>query len=396
VNILFVNETCGYFGGVEQNIADTVSGLSARGHVCHLAYGTTSQRDPEEYRSLFQGVFMCSEAGASRETGIALSISQIVEQMGPDVVYLHKVPGIAPYLNLMGVPRVVRMVHDHDLCCPRRHKYFIHNGRICHYPMGLRCWLDGAFIARNPASTTGFAFVNIHRKHEEMRRNYGLDALLVGSRFMREELLQNGFPSKKVHILPPVIRMTPSQLLPLPKEPRLLFVGQLIRGKGVDLLLKALHRLSCDVTATIVGTGNAEAGLRVLCNKLGLDSKVDFIGWVPNDAIGPIYSGARVVAVPSRWPEPFGMIGLEAMQHGRPIVAFAVGGIPDWLEHGVNGLMAPEQDVEALAAAIETILTDTRLAVQMGETGLQRVRSQYAFDRYLSDLEVYLMGDFKR
>jgi glycosyltransferase involved in cell wall biosynthesis len=393
VKILFVNETCGYFGGVEQNIADTVSGLSANGHECCLAYGKTSQRSSESYKALFQETFLCREAGADADKAKALFIDRILGLVSPDAVYLHKVPAIDPYLHLPKPVRVIRMVHDHDLCCPRRHKYFLYNGRICRHKMGIRCWLDGAFIARNPASLTGFAFVNINRKRKEMRRNYGLDALLVGSRFMKEELLQNGFPSEKVHILPPVIRMEDPEPSPLPEDPRILYVGQLIRGKGVDLLLKALHLLPCDFRADIVGTGNAEPGLRTLCRELGLDGKVDFCGWVPNEALGSFYARARVVVVPSRWPEPFGMIGLEAMHHSRPVAAFGVGGIPDWLDHGVNGLIASEQDVGALAASIEKILTDRRLAVGLGEKGLERVHSRYAFDRYLNDLEAYLRGD---
>lgn len=395
MKILFVNEICGYFGGVEQNLADTASGLRANGHMCFLAHGKTSTRDPEAYRVLFQGVIPCRDLNTSQETPSARPLADIIKRVHPDVVYLHKVPHIAPCLNPSVAPRVVRMVHDHDLCCPRRHKYFIHSGRICHSPMGLRCWLDGAFIARSPASPTGFAFVDIHRKRREMRRNYRLDAILVGSRFMRNELLQNGFPMEKVHILPPVVKMTPVHVTPLPNAPRVLYVGQLIRGKGVDLLIKALHRLTCDFTAIIVGTGNAEPGLRALCRKLGLDGRVSFRGWIPNNALKAVYSSARVVVVPSRWPEPFGMIGLEAMQHARPIVAFAVGGIPDWLEHGANGLLAPEQDVGALAAAIEAILTNTSLAAQMGEGGLHLVHTHYAFDRYLSDVEAHLRGDTK-
>jgi len=207
---------------------------------------------------------------------------------------------------------------------------------------------------------------------------------------MREELLQNGFPYEKVHILPPVIRMRPVHVSPPPKDPRVAYVGQLIRGKGVDLLLRALRRLTCDFTAVIVGSGNAEPGLRGLCRELGLDGKVDFRGWVPNHALGSVYASARVVAVPSRWPEPFGMIGLEAMHHGRPIVAFGVGGIPDWLEHDVNGLMAPEQDVAALAAVMEAVLTDTHLALRLGEAGRERACGRYNFDRYVSALEAHL------
>jgi glycosyltransferase involved in cell wall biosynthesis len=393
VNILFVNERCGYFGGVEQNIADTAEGLRERGHACCLAYGETSDRGLEPYKALFRETFPCREAGTGRGVAGAEPLDRIVDRVSPDAIYLHKVPETGPYLPLLGRTRIVRMVHDHDLCCPRRHKYLLITGRICRHKMDARCWLDGAFIAKRPASPTGFAFVNIGHRRREMRRNHELDALLVGSRFMREELLQNGFPAERVHILPPVIRMQVPEPTPLPEEPRILYVGQLIRGKGVDLLLRALHRLTCDFRADIVGTGNAELKLKALCRDLGLDGRVDFCGWVPNRDLGPFYSRARVVAVPSRWPEPFGMIGLEAMQHGRPVVAFGVGGIPDWLEHRATGLLAPEQDVAALAASIEEVLSDTRLARSLGQKGLERVHPRYAFERYLDDLEAYLKDD---
>ena len=226
-----------------------------------------------------------------------------------------------------------------------------------------------------------------------MRRNYHLDALLVGSRFMRDELLQNGFPGEKVHILLPVIRMENQTPSPVPDDLKILYVGQLIRGKGVDLLLQSFKRLTCDFRATIVGTGNAEPKLKALCNELGLDSRVDFPGWVRNEDLGHFYSKAKVVAVPSRWPEPFGMIGLEAMHHGRPVVAFDVGGIPDWLEHMKTGILVPEQDVDALARAIEKILSENQLAATLGANGFRRVRDNYSFDGYLDRLEGYLKGD---
>ena len=257
MKILFVNEKCGYFGGVEQNIADTAGGLNSRGHDCYLAYGEISAKDPEPYQALFQETFPCREIAPVRETA-AQRLEDILDRVSPNVVYLHKLPELKPFMHLFHKVRTVRMVHDHDLCCPRRHKYFMFNGRVCRHKLDGRCWLDGAFIARDPSSRSGFAFVNIARKREEMRRNYRLDGLLVGSRFMREELLQNGFPEEKVFILPPVIRMENHFPSPVPEDPRILYVGQLIRGKGVDLLLRALKRLTCRFRATIVGTGNAE------------------------------------------------------------------------------------------------------------------------------------------
>ena len=393
MKILFVNEKCGYFGGVEQNIADTVEGLNSRGHNCYLAYGEISERDLEQYRSLFEKTFPCQEIGATTEEAATQALEEILGRVSPDVIYFHKIPELKSCMHLLPKNRTVRMVHDHDLCCPRRHKYFMTNGRVCHHKLDWRCWLDGAFIARDPASRSGFVYVSIGHKLKEMRRNYHLDALLVGSRFMRDELLQNRFPAEKVHVLPPVIRMENKAPSPVPDDPHILYVGQLIRGKGVDLLLQAFKGLTCDFRATIVGTGNAESKLKALCTELGLDNRVEFSGWVRNEDLGHFYSKAKVVVVPSRWPEPFGMIGLEAMHHGRPVVAFDVGGIPDWLDHMETGILVPEQDVEAFGKALQKILGENRFAARLGQNGLGRVRDHFSFEGYLDRLEGCLKGD---
>ncbi|MEA2040486.1 MAG: glycosyltransferase family 4 protein [Thermodesulfobacteriota bacterium] len=393
MKILFVNEKCGFFGGVEQNIADTVEGLRVRGHACYLAYGEISERDLEQYMALFAETFLCREMASITNDGNVQTIDDILGRVSPDVIYFHKIPELKFYMHLLERVHTVRMIHDHDLCCPRRHKYFISNGRVCHHRLDWRCWIDGAFIARSNTSRTGFAFVNIREKLKEMRRNYRIDSLLVGSRFMRDELLQNGFPKEKVHILPPVIRMENRTPSPVPTDPVILYVGQLIRGKGVDLLLHALQNLPCNFRANIVGTGNAELKLKALCTELGLNDRVHFSGWVRNEDLGQFYSEAKVLVVPSRWPEPFGMIGLEAMHHGRPVIAFGVGGIPDWLEHQKTGLIVREQDVSSLAKSLERVLTEPGLASKLGQNGLQRVRTKYSFELYIDRLILHLGGD---
>jgi glycosyltransferase involved in cell wall biosynthesis len=102
------------------------------------------------------------------------------------------------------------------------------------------------------------------------------------------------------------------------------------------------------------------------------------------------YARAAVTAVPSRWPEPFGMVGIEAMARGRPVVAFAVGGIPDWLEHGVTGLLAPEADTTALAQNLEHLLADPELAATLGANAATRVRERYRPDACLDQLTAVL------
>ena len=100
---------------------------------------------------------------------------------------------------------------------------------------------------------------------------------------------------------------------PLPDTPNILYVGQLIRGKGVDTLLKAqaiLNRqLTVPIPLHILGAGNDEQRLKSLAVELGLADSVVFKGWVAHENLVGYYDAASLVVVPSRWPEPFGMVG---------------------------------------------------------------------------------------
>lgn len=376
MRILFVNEKCGYFGGIEQNVADTAAGLRGRCHQCFLAFQEATGRQMSEFQRGFERCLPM------------LPFAECVKSVRPDVIYMHK-------LNLRGIGgapagvRTIRMIHDHDLCCPRRHKYYAWNGRICRVKAGWRCYFDLAFLGRAPGPQK-IALVSIGEKLSEMRENRRLSLLLVGSAAMRAELIQNGFAEDAVDTLPPVVLMPLRELTPIPRENRILYVGQLIRGKGVDLLLRALAHVASDYELTIVGTGNARGKLEQLCAKLGLEKRVRFAGWVNPDGLGEYYRSAKVVAVPSRWPEPFGMIGLEAMHYGRPVVAFNVGGIPDWLEHGITGLLVAEQDVRAMARALEQLLGDAERCTQLGRQAQERVRARFSFENYLDRLEAFL------
>jgi len=283
-------------------------------------------------------------------------------------------------------------VHDHDMSCPRRHKYSPFTGKVCDKAAGWRCYFEGAFLARDPEARFGFRYESIGQKLKRLHALGRADCILVGSRFMKDELAQNGLGVEKIQVLAPAVpkpRTTPS---PVPSTPHILFVGQLIRGKGVDLLLQALSQLKVPFEATLAGTGNAEDELRQLASELGLADRVRFAGFLSQRELTTLYDGARCVVVPSRWPEPFGMVGLEAMWHGRPVVGFDVGGIADWLRHEATGLLAPGGDTNALACAMACVLSDLRLARAFGSEGYRRVTKHFSFDRYLSELEDHLSG----
>jgi glycosyltransferase involved in cell wall biosynthesis len=216
---------------------------------------------------------------------------------------------------------------------------------------------------------------------------------MVGSRWMERELIINGLDPGQVAIVPPIpASLAQARPIPASGQSEILYVGQVIRGKGVDLLLRALKGVPGDWHATVVGTGNHLETCRTMAETLGIAARVSFAGWVPHDALAPYYGRAAVCVVPSRWPEPFGMVGVEAMARGRPVVGFAVGGIPDWLEDGVTGILAPEADTGALGGAIASLLADPKRAAALGKAGLERVRERYQPNQYLDRL-MQILGE---
>ena len=167
---------------------------------------------------------------------------------------------------------------------------------------------------------------------------------------------------------------------PLPGAPRLAIVGRLIPIKGHDVLLRAVARARerlPGLTLEIAGDGELEQELRATAIRLGLGDAVTFLGRVA--PVDPVLERAEVVVVPS-FGEGFGMVALEAMERGRPVIASDVGGLPEIVDEGRTGLLVPPGDVEALARAIAE-LADPARAASMGEAGRARALAEFSQDR---------------
>ncbi len=162
---------------------------------------------------------------------------------------------------------------------------------------------------------------------------------------------------------------------PPPTTPRFAVVGRLIGIKGLDTLLDALAVLDrSEVEVEVAGDGPLRASLEARAAALGLDERVRFLGRVAPPA--SVFERALAVVVPSLG-EGFGMTALEAMERGRAVVASAVGGLPELVEHGVTGLLVPPSDPVALAAALRTVVDDPMRAAAMGRAGRERALREF-------------------
>jgi glycosyltransferase involved in cell wall biosynthesis len=176
-----------------------------------------------------------------------------------------------------------------------------------------------------------------------------------------------------VHVVTyPVVR--PAHPLDPTTERTVVFTGRVVADKGLDVLLEALATSRDSWDRLIVAGGGWDLDrCRRLAGRRRIGSKVEFLGHVDTAEVHQALRRARVVVVPSRWPEPFGLVGPEAMACARAVVASDTGGIPEWLDDGRTGLLVPPGDVEALAAAIASLLDDPERAAEMGLEGWRQV-----------------------
>jgi glycosyltransferase involved in cell wall biosynthesis len=146
----------------------------------------------------------------------------------------------------------------------------------------------------------------------------------------------------------------------------------------------------------LAGQGTALGDCRRMISEFGLGDRVSLHGHLAPGELAVQYRRAQFVVVPSAWQEPFGMVGVEAMRHERAVVAFAVGGIPDWLEDGRNGILVPAADVDGLKAAMARMLADPGMCRRMGEAGREIASTRFSFAKYIDNLEVTLSGLARR
>jgi glycosyltransferase involved in cell wall biosynthesis len=379
MNLLFVHARLGSFGGAEANLFATASELRRRGHRVGLLTRERTGRNEEGWEKVFGDDIWLDET----------VIDSVTRNFGFELAYVHKWedPTSTAALLACGLP-LVRMVHDHDIYCMRSYRYHPLSRRVCHRPLGLRCIFPClAPIQRNHEGGLPIRWASFARKREELALAKEFHRNIVATPYMRDELLLNGFDPRRIEIhspVPPPIEPLTSQFS---ERNLLVFAGQLIRGKGVDVLLRALAKVKSRFEAVILGEGGHRAYCERLCRKLGLQDRVTFHGFIPEERLRSFYQEASAVLVPSVWPEPMGLVGLEAMRFSLPVVAFDAGGISEWLRDGENGFLVPWMDTGRFAAAVDSLLTDKAMARAMGARGLARANLDFDFATYIGALE---------
>jgi glycosyltransferase involved in cell wall biosynthesis len=186
-------------------------------------------------------------------------------------------------------------------------------------------------------------------------------------------VVQNGGPAD----VPPA---KPADFLP--GHRLVLSAGRLVPGKGFEQVLQALARLAddhADLHCVIAGDGALRRRLTTLATELGLDERVHFVGNLEQGDLLAMMARADVFALPSA-PEGFGLVHLEAMTQGTPVIACLDQGPAEFIEDGVSGYLVPFGDVGALTDVLSTALADPAAAAVVGEAG-RSVAASFTWER---------------
>ena len=393
MKVLHLNQWGTHAGGVEGYIAEVSAALRQRGHFSHLVY--FADHDPGDLLPASTHVPLGD--GSASVAKAMQAIERVIDKFQPDVAYVHAVYSPELIDRLTQRLPTVAYAHSPYLACPGSAQFLRRSERTCPHRPGPICFWSAqrerCCWGRNPMLHARF-LLRVYRFKQAYRR---IGRILLAGAFMQRLLVRVGFMPEKIHVLPPILLSDVwFDSSPEPRSDQILYAGRLVQEKGLGCLLKALSQVETQWRLLVAGEGPARGQYQDLACRLGIADRVEFAGWLNPGEMKTALQSSACVAMPSLWPEPFGRLGAEAFACARPVVAFASGGVVDWLEHQVTGFLVAPGDVEGLAQGIQRLVQDPAVCQRMGQRAREYAWSHWRcsehVDRLLEHLESVCQG----
>ena len=394
MRILLVNKFYRASGGAERYVQLWRRLLEERGHTV-IPFAMQDPRNwPTPYERFFarpisfnEGAPLRRRLAAAPRSVFSLDarrrIAALLRAVRPDVAHVHSycyqlTPSILGPLRRAGVP-VIQTAHEYKHACANQHLYDPRTGRICEacrggrwYAPAVRRCIKGSL----PASIAGCIEHAADRLIGMSRR--GIGRVVAPSAFLRRKLIAFGCPGRWIVCVPNFV--FPEDFSPRRRaEPYFLFLGRLVRHKGVATLLEAVRQAPA-VRLVVAGDGPERPAAQNLASACG--GRVEWKGFLDGAPLRSLLERCLAVVVPSQWYENCPYAVLEAMASGRAVVASRIGGIPELVEDGATGLLFEPGDCAGLVERLRRLWDDRSLAAQLGRAGRRRVEALYAPDAH--------------
>lgn len=397
MRILVANKFWYRRAGLERVMFDEIEWLEAAGHeVAHF-----STQHPENDVSPWSAYFApYLELGpqttlSPREKATAVGrmfwnavaarqFARLLRDFRPDVVHAHGIhrqisPSILVEARRAGVP-VVQTLHDYHPICASG-DLLLGGQSACDPPRCgpldvLPSLFHGCVHQSRTKSTLGAA--ELVWRRWALRYERFVDVFVSPSRYLARVVSTYGIRHRPIRVLPNAIP-APERLPEVAPGDYFVYAGRLSREKGLGTLMRAVE--AARVPLVVAGTGPLEESLRA-----DAPPGVRFLGRLPGDEVDHLLAGSRAAVVPSEWAENAPMAVLEPMVLGRPVVATRMGGIPEQVRDGVDGVLVDAGDGLQLAAALRVLSDDAALADRLGRSARRRATTTFGPQAHLDGL----------
>jgi glycosyltransferase involved in cell wall biosynthesis len=369
MTIIWINQHADFKGGAERYIFDTVNELNKLKVKNILLYEVAGDIS-SDFISIFDESFPL------------VDISVQAKSLQAEICYIHSISHHIQLEDIFLLPgKKIRFVHDHKILCPREHKYTAINKTTCKNSVSKKCIACCGMLTK---SDDQLKIVSLSSFKQAQQKNVKFDRVIVASNYLKQALINEGFTAEKININPLFTSKAIDFSAQEKPSMKLLYCGQLVTGKGLDILIKAMCLINDNITLDIFGKGAQEKFLIQLVKKQQLQDRITFKGHQIMDA--GIYQNAMAVCIPSRAPETFCLSGLEALAHRVPVIAADVGGISQWLVDAYNGLLFEPGNIQQLADAIERIAFDVEFSNKLRIHGEQSISDKFLAKHHINKL----------
>lgn len=406
MKIFFLNNFYYLRGGSERVLFEEMRIFKEAGHEVAIFSRSHQSNEPSEYERYFPQDIETDKLNVSMKalktvkeliySGAAKEgFMKVIDEFKPDIAHAHNIYGrlslsVLDALKERGIPTVLTL-HDYKLLCPSY--LMLNHGEICEKCKGKK-FINAALTKCHknsyPASAV-YAFESWfnHRfeKYESVK------SFISPSRFLRDKAIEFGWSPEKIEFVPNFIV---SDKIQTPTKPgqHLLYLGRLSHEKGVITLLKAYSGLrathparNADIPLMIVGDGPIRTEVE---NTFGYDGEhIRFTGYLSGKPLEDAIAAARAIVLPSEWYENAPLSLIEAFAHGKPVIGARIGGIPEMIDDGVNGLLFESGNIDDLKDKLQTFLNlSDDDVMKMGKAAREKAETEYNpkvhYDKLLS------------
>lgn len=376
MKILMVNKYAKITGGADRHFLDLHDALVHRGHSVRVL--STCDRANARVRGAFvpptvthanRGTLRSSEqisvaARALWNRSAGCAMAELIDRFRPDIVHLHKLYpqlSVAPLFvaKRYGLP-VVQKTHDYEF--------------LSAHPEDS----DGGWIDRAESSaryrTLNTAMFFLKRSIHVPR----VEGWIAPSRFVAARYATRGIQSEILPYFVPQVAAGPAY----DRRDGVAFISRLVSWKGVRDVID-LARSQPELNVVIAGDGPLQDEVREASGTL---PNLEYCGFVQTDRVLEIVRSARVAIVPSRWAEPGGIVALDAMAVGTPVVAYASGGLAEYVSDSGGGVLVPP-DSSSLATAVSRLHRNKEWWMAASRRGMEAIRTIHSAEHYTSRLE---------